>query len=69
MEFSSGAGGQEAMLFTGELVKMYEKYATFRGWKWEPYELDTVGGVFYTKIQDPLPHIKEEYRIEGPIFS
>ncbi|PAV63884.1 hypothetical protein WR25_03264 [Diploscapter pachys] len=43
MEFSSGAGGQEAMLFTGELVKMYEKYATFRGWKWEPYELDTVG--------------------------
>lgn len=44
MEFSSGAGGQEAMLFTGELVKMYEKYATFRGWKWEPYELDTVGG-------------------------
>ncbi|XGW28700.1 hypothetical protein V3C99_008470 [Haemonchus contortus] len=39
VEFTSGAGGQEAMLFTGELVDMYAKYAEWRGWKWTPLQL------------------------------
>ncbi|KJH49214.1 putative peptide chain release factor 1 [Dictyocaulus viviparus] len=33
MEFISGVGGQEAMLFTGELLAMYSRYIEWRGWK------------------------------------
>ena len=32
VEISSGAGGQEAMLFANELLELYEKYAGLRGW-------------------------------------
>lgn len=32
MEISSGAGGQEAMLFANELLRLYENYAALRGW-------------------------------------
>ncbi|KAK6014653.1 peptide chain release factor 1 family protein, partial [Ostertagia ostertagi] len=47
IEFTSGAGGQEAMLFTGELVDMYAKYAEWRGWKWTPLQFQDsdIGGV------------------------
>ncbi|KAE9418882.1 hypothetical protein Angca_003401, partial [Angiostrongylus cantonensis] len=43
----SGAGGQEAMLFTGELVDMYSKYSEWRGWKWSPLQIQEsdLGGV------------------------
>ncbi|PIO68071.1 peptidyl-tRNA hydrolase domain protein [Teladorsagia circumcincta] len=39
--------GQEAMLFTGELVDMYAKYAEWRGWKWTPlqFQKSDIGGV------------------------
>ncbi|KAJ2919489.1 hypothetical protein MD484_g946, partial [Candolleomyces efflorescens] len=33
MEFKSGAGGQESSLFLGELLRMYERYATTKGWQ------------------------------------
>ncbi|CAI4225426.1 unnamed protein product [Auanema sp. JU1783] len=47
IELTSGAGGQEAMLFTGELLEMYRKYAEWKGWKWEPIQLEDValGGI------------------------
>ncbi|KAK5978280.1 Mitochondrial translational release factor 1 like [Trichostrongylus colubriformis] len=47
VEFTSGAGGQEAMLFTGELVDMYARYAEWRGWKWTPlqFQKSDIGGV------------------------
>ncbi len=33
MEFRPGTGGDEAELFTGELLRMYMRYAERRGWK------------------------------------
>lgn len=33
VEISSGAGGQEAMLFASELLELYENYANLRGWQ------------------------------------
>ncbi len=35
MEFRPGTGGDEAELFTGELLRMYMRYAERRGWKTE----------------------------------
>lgn len=33
LEVRAGTGGDEASLFAGDLVRMYEKYAQKRGWK------------------------------------
>ncbi len=36
VELRAGTGGQEAMLFVADCVRMYEMYATRMGWKIEP---------------------------------
>ena len=33
LEIRAGAGGDEAAIFAGDLVRMYQKYAAQRGWK------------------------------------
>ncbi len=33
LEIRAGTGGDEAALFAGDLLRMYEKYATLKGWK------------------------------------
>ena len=38
LEIRAGAGGDEASLFAGELLKLYQKYVESRGWKWEHLE-------------------------------
>lgn len=35
IEVRAGTGGDEASLFAGEIFKMYENFALFKGWKWE----------------------------------
>lgn len=35
MEIRAGTGGDEAALFVGDLVRMYQYYATHKGWKAE----------------------------------
>ena len=46
----SGAGGDEASLFAGDLYKMYSRYFSLQGWKVEPITINegSVGG--YNKI-------------------
>jgi peptide chain release factor 1 len=49
-EIRSGAGGDEASLFAGDLYKMYSRYFSLQGWKVEPVTINegSVGG--YNKI-------------------
>jgi len=35
LEIRGGAGGEEAALFAGELLRMYMRYADLNGWKYE----------------------------------
>ena len=35
MEFKRGVGGDDAAIFALDLYKMYSKYASQRGWKWD----------------------------------
>ncbi|PKM82194.1 MAG: peptide chain release factor 1 [Firmicutes bacterium HGW-Firmicutes-14] len=35
VEIRAGAGGEEAALFAGDLLRMYSKYAEIKGWKTE----------------------------------
>lgn len=38
VEIRAGAGGDEASLFAGQLMKVYERYAEIRGWRVEHLE-------------------------------
>ena len=38
LEVRAGTGGEEACLFAGELFRMYERYASMQGWKFEVAE-------------------------------
>ena len=46
LEIRAGAGGDEAAIFAGELARMYQKYATIRGWKFnvEDFNAETFDG-------------------------
>jgi peptide chain release factor 1 len=46
LEIRAGSGGDEASLFAGELMRMYVKYAEYKGWETEVTRANegTVGG-------------------------
>lgn len=50
LEIRPGAGGDEATIFAGDLARMYQKYATKKGWKFSV--ADDLGGskTFVAKI-------------------
>ena len=39
LEIRAGTGGDEAALFAGNLLRMYQRYAELRGWKFEVMDL------------------------------
>src|SRR5208282_2755251 len=45
MEFKRGVGGDDAAIFAADLYKMYEKYASMKGWKWEVLSYNPVEGL------------------------
>ncbi len=45
LELRAGAGGDEASLWTGDLLTMYRRFAEARGWKFEPLDLTLEQGV------------------------
>ena len=47
LEIRAGTGGDEAALFGGVLLKMYQKYAERKGWKFEVMEIsqNDIGGI------------------------
>jgi len=55
LEIRPGTGGDEAALFAGDLLRMYQRYAELRGWKLEIIEeqLTELGG-----IKEVVAHIK-----------
>jgi len=57
IEIRPGTGGDEAALFAGDLVRMYQRYAEGRGWKFDILEESTteLGG-----IKEAVIHVKGE---------
>ncbi|WP_093094289.1 peptide chain release factor 1 [Shimia aestuarii] len=57
LEIRPGTGGDEAALFAGDLLRMYQRYAEARGWKLEILEEQQteLGG-----IKEVVAHIKGE---------
>ncbi|WP_461405030.1 peptide chain release factor 1 [Falsiruegeria mediterranea] len=57
LEIRPGTGGDEAALFAGDLLRMYQRHAEARGWKFEIIEeqVTELGG-----IKEVVAHIKGE---------
>lgn len=57
LEIRPGTGGEEAALFAGDLLRMYQRFAEARGWGWELIELaeTELGG-----IKEAVVHINGE---------
>ncbi len=57
LEIRPGTGGDEAALFAGDLLRMYQRYAEAHGWKFEIIEEQAteLGG-----IKEVVAHIKGE---------
>jgi peptide chain release factor 1 len=57
LEVRAGTGGDEASLFAGDLVRMYQKYAAKKGWKFMTMDTSpgTLGGykTYIGKIEGP----------------
>ncbi|UWQ80731.1 peptide chain release factor 1 [Leisingera sp. S132] len=55
LEIRPGTGGDEAALFAGDLLRMYQRYAEGRGWKFDVIEeqVTELGG-----IKEVVAHIK-----------
>jgi peptide chain release factor 1 len=55
LEIRPGTGGDEAALFAGDLLRMYQRYAEIRGWQFEIVELQEteLGG-----IKEVVAHVK-----------
>ena len=47
IEFRAGTGGDEAALFAGDLLRMYQHYSELRGWKFEIMQISEpgIGGI------------------------
>ncbi len=47
IEIRPGTGGDEAALFAGDLVRMYQRHAERMGWRWEvlEYQASELGGI------------------------
>ena len=43
IEIRAGTGGEEASLFAGDLLRMYQRFAQNQGWKWELLNLSETG--------------------------
>jgi len=43
IEIRGGTGGEEAALFAGDLLRMYQRYAEARNWKFEILDLEETG--------------------------
>jgi peptide chain release factor 1 len=66
LEIRAGTGGDEASLFAGDLIRMYERYAASQGWKTEVISASegTMGGykeiVAEIRGRGPLAKLKFE---------
>jgi peptide chain release factor 1 len=51
LEVRAGTGGDEAALFAGDLFRMYQRYASDKGWRVEVLEASEAGVGGYKEIQ------------------
>lgn len=46
LELRAGTGGDEASLFTGEMLEMYERFAALQGWRFQTLSVSKTGLIY-----------------------
>lgn len=71
VELRAGTGGDEAALWTRDLLEMYQKYAARRGWAFEPLEVtfESGGGVRAAVVGIKGPGVWGEMAFEAGVHS
>ncbi len=72
LEVRAGTGGDEAGLWARDLLGMYEKYASAKGWGWETLDLvvdDGVGGVRHAVVNIRGDGVWAELSFEAGVHS
>lgn len=72
MELRAGTGGDEACLWASDLLEMYRKYATKRGWQFEVLEFNTessAGGIRSATVSVKGEGVWTELAFEAGVHS
>ncbi len=69
LEIRAGTGGDEAALFAGDLLRMYERYAALQGWKVEPVSMNAaeVGGFKEVVASVTGPNVFRKLKFESGV--
>jgi len=69
VEFRAGTGGDEAALFAGDLMRMYQRYAENMGWRWETmsFSESDVGGVKEAVAKVTGPNVFSKLKFESGV--
>ncbi|KAM9666062.1 peptide chain release factor 1-like, mitochondrial isoform 1-T2 [Trichechus inunguis] len=69
LEVTAGVGGQEAMLFTSEIFEMYQQYAAFKRWHFEPLEYfpSEIGGLRHASASIGGAEAYKHMKFEGGV--
>src|SRR3989344_2206647 len=67
VEIRAGSGGDEAELFAGELLRMYQRYSEQQGWNVELVDKSSssIGGVKSATMLAKSPRGYATFRVEG----
>jgi peptide chain release factor 1 len=67
LELRAGVGGDEAAIWAGDLMQMYERYAANQSWTWEPMDAGggEMGGVKHAVISVRGPAVWQRLGYEG----
>ncbi|MEO0483739.1 MAG: PCRF domain-containing protein [Planctomycetota bacterium] len=72
LEIRAGAGGDEAGLWARDLLEVYERYSTRRGWAWETLDLSAdagLGGVRHVVVSLKGEGVWSELAFEAGVHS
>ena len=58
LEVRAGTGGEEASLFAGDLLRMYEAHCRGRGWR---FEVGSARCVKDSELQQPRSSLQTQY--------
>lgn len=69
LEIRAGAGGDEAELFAGELLRMYQKYAEQKGWKFNIVDSNrtSLGGIKSAVAEIMGKNVYKELKYESGV--
>jgi peptide chain release factor 1 len=67
LEIRAGVGGAEAALWAGDLLGMYQRYATGQGWQWEELQFSPseMGGYKQVIVNVQGPAVWQHFGYEG----